>query len=426
MRPFALAVLLAALPLAPAYAGEETPNFAEDTLTGDWGGSRTQAAKNGFLWEGALKADALRNRGAQRNGSRTVTHLDLKLKMDLEKAAGWEGGSAMINVIGDFGRGLNNANTTYVGNQMGVTNIEIGNPSTTRLFQAWVQQSLFDDKLAVLAGIYPIDSEFFTVDSAGVFLGPQYGTPADLAQTRNGTGPSIFNNAGFGLRARWNIAPTLYAMGAVLDGIPNDPARPKRTAVRFARGDGSFHIGEIGWTPEADNDKFKGHAKAALGLWGYSAKANDQIDVDAAGSAIPRRMRGGYVLGERTLLRLGGEEERFLTGFARYTWGDGDSTALHNSLNLGVHLKGPLASRPDDIIGLAWTRGGLSSKWRRAELANNGNATHRSEDVTELTYRYAVTPYLAIQPNYQRISHPGGIVGRPDAKVIGARLEVVL
>lgn len=66
------------------HAGEEgPPNFAEDTLTGDWGGTRTAAARRGFL---------------------------------------------------------------------------------------------FDDRLAVLAGLYPIDSEFFTVDSAGVFIGPQQGT----------------------------------------------------------------------------------------------------------------------------------------------------------------------------------------------------------------------------------------------------------
>jgi porin len=134
-----------------------------------------------FLFEGLARVDALRNRGAISNGGRHITHLDLKLKMDLEKAAGWEGGNALINVLSDGGWG---PNARYVGSQMGVTNVEIGAPTTTRLFQAWLQQSLFDDRLALLAGLYPIDSEFFTVDSAGVFFAPQYGTPSDLALTR--------------------------------------------------------------------------------------------------------------------------------------------------------------------------------------------------------------------------------------------------
>jgi porin len=407
--------LLLAFHLPAAMASEdETPDFAAETLTGDWGGMRSAAAKNGFVWEGAVKVDTLRNRGAQRNGTRSVGHVDLKLTMDLEKAAGWSGTTAMLNVINDSGKGLA---PNFINNQMGVTNIEVGAPTTTRLFQAWIQKSLFDDRLAILAGLYPVDSEFFTMESAGVFLGPQYGTPADLAQTKSGTGPSIFNNSGFGIRARWNIAPTVYAMGAVLDGVPNDPRFPKRTSVRFKKGEGSMSIAELGWLPEADNEGFKGHAKAALGFWGYSAKVADQLDATQM-----RRSQGGYVLGERTLLNLAGEADRYLSGFARYTWTDGDSTAVENSLNLGLHLKGPVASRPDDIIGLAWTKADLSGKWRSAQT----DPTHRAEQVTELTYRYAVTPFVALQPNLQFVKHPGGMVGTPNARLIGFRLDLAL
>jgi porin len=413
--PLALACLFASIPVF-AEETEALPNFAADTLSGDWGGTRTAAAKNGFIWEGGIKVDALRNRGAQGNGSKAVSHLDLKLKMDLEKVAGWSGGSAMVNVLSNAGVG---PNARYVGGQMGVTNIEVGAPTTTRLFQAWLQQSFMDDKLAVLAGLYPIDSEFFTMDSAGVFLGPQYGAPADLAQTR---GPSIFNNSAFGMRIKWTVSPSIYAMGAVLDGMPNDPAHPKRTSIRFAKGDGSFSIAELGWLPEAENDKFKGHAKAALGFWAYSAKVDDLLDTTPAGAPLQRTQRGGYLLGERTLVHLGGEAERFLSGFARYTWSDGDSTAVRNSLNLGVHVKGPVESRPNDTIGLAWTRAGLSAKWRTAQ----GVTTEAVESALEITYRYAVTPWFAIQPNLQYVRNPGGLVGTPAAKLVGARIELAL
>lgn len=282
---------------------------------------------------------------------------------------------------------------------------------------------MFDDALSIRVGLYPIDTEFFGVESAAVFLGPQYGTPADLAQT---AAPSIFNNSAFGIRARWDFGKTLYAMGAVLDGIPNDPARPRATAIRFEKGDGSFHIGEIGWTPQADNDKFVGHAKFALGLWGYTARAPDQLDVaNAVASPAMRRRQGGYLLAEHSLLRLGDEGERFLSGFARYTFIDGDSTSLKNTLNVGLHLKGPHVSRPDDIIGLAWTRAGTSAKWRDAQ-AVGAVATTASEDVLELTYRYQATPWLAVQPNWQRHHNPGGLVGTPNANVFGIRLELAL
>jgi len=139
-----------------ALAEEESaPDFAQDTLSGDWGGARSAAAKGGFLFDGGIKVDALRNRGALNDGSRTVSHIDLKLKMDLDKATGWQGGSAVINVISDAGWG---PNARLVGSLMGVTSIEVAAPTTTRLFQAWLQQSFLAGRLAVLAGLYPIDS----------------------------------------------------------------------------------------------------------------------------------------------------------------------------------------------------------------------------------------------------------------------------
>jgi len=403
----------------PALAAEEAaPSYAEDTLTGDWAGARSAAAKQGFEFDAVIKVDALRNRGALINGGKAVSHIDLKFKIDLEKVVGWNGGSAMFNVISDGGRGLN---ARHVASHMGVTNLEVPAPTTTRLFHAWLQQSLMDDRLSVLAGIYPIDSEFQVIDSAGVFLKPEYGPTAELSLTR---GPSIFNNAAFGIRTRLQSADkAFYAQWALMDGIPNDPARPKRTAIRFAKGDGSFNIGEIGWLPEAGNGKFQGHAKLAAGLWGYSAKVDDLVDLDAAGNALQRSSRGGYILGERSLLRLGGDDARYISAFARQSWTDGDSSPLKQTLSLGLHVKGPVASRPDDIIGLAWSRAGTSSKWRDSQAPTT---TTRSEEALEVTYRYAITPWLAIQPNFQYIRHPGGLDGVPAAKLIGARFELVL
>ncbi|MBI5786777.1 MAG: carbohydrate porin [Rhodocyclales bacterium] len=405
-----LTLLIAVVLTGTAYAADDTPAPNRD----------------GILFEGGLKIDTLRNRGALRDGTRTVSHLDLKLKMDLEKAVGWQGGSAMINVIRDAGRG---PNEDLVGSLMGVTNLEVTSPTTTRLFHAWLQQSLLDEQLSFLVGIYPVDSEFQVMDAAGIFIKPEYGPTADFSLTR---GPSIFNNAAFGFRTRWQAADkSLYAQWALMDGIPNDPDHPKRTSVRFEHGDGAFNILEIGWLPEAANEEYKGHAKLALGLWGYTVREDDQLDVaniDAGitvGPARKRRSRGSYLLGERTLMRLGHDDARFVSAFGRYSWTDGDSSPLKNVLSLGIHIKGPLASRPDDIFGLAWSRAGTASKWRDAQ-AVDAVAADRAERAIELTYRYVVTPWFAVQPNFQRIVNPGALRAVPNSTVIGARFEFTL
>jgi porin len=132
MKKLALAAsAILALNISSALAEDEVPNFAEDTLTGDWGGLRSAAAQNGYSFTGGLKVDALRSRGGLRDGTKSVSHLDLKLAIDLEKAVGWEGGSALINVIRDAGHGLNDH---HVASLMGVTNLEVPFPTTTRLF----------------------------------------------------------------------------------------------------------------------------------------------------------------------------------------------------------------------------------------------------------------------------------------------------
>lgn len=399
-----------------------TFGYAEDEakpsmLTGDWGGARTALAQRGLEVESSLWVDPLRNRGGIEAGGKTVVQFDLKLKADFAPMVGWEGGSGMLHVFDLAGAGLN---TQRVGSFMGVTNVETPTP-TARVFEAWLQQTVMDGQLSFLAGLYPIDSEFFGLAVVPVVFGPMYGPPADLSLTR---GPSIFSNSAFGLRAKWQAKDrTWYAMGAVLDGVPGDPARPKATSIRFAQGDGAFNIGEIGWRPQADNDKFVGDAKFAFGLWGYSAKVDDLIDVDANGAPLKRRSRGGYVLGEHTLRRLGDEGKRYISGFARYSWNDGASVPLGNALNLGGYVRGPVESRPDDTIFLGWSRGGLSSKFR--DQAGAG-ATAAAEETLELQYRVQLYPWLALQPVVQRIRHPGGGATTPTAKIYGVRLEVLL
>jgi carbohydrate-selective porin OprB len=65
----------------------------------------------------------------------------------------------------------------------------------------------------------------------------------------------------------------------------------------------------------------------------------------------------------------------------------------------------------------------MSRKWRDVQAVPAD--TKSTEDVLEITWRFALTPYLAIQPNYQYIRHPGGAAA-PNAKLIGVRVDVAL
>lgn len=422
-----------------AKTEETVPDYAADTLSGDWGGLRTQLYRAGVATEFIWKVDALSNGRGGTGGGRgdeAMGNLDAKLKFDLERIAGWNETTAFLQVVGQQGGKFN---ARHVGSVLGVSNIETP-VNTTKFLHAWLQKNFYDGRFSLLAGLYPIDSEFSVLESAGVFVQPPYGATAELALTR---GPSIFNTSSFGLRAKW-VADnqTRYLQAAILDGIPGDPNNPRGTHVRFNKGDGSFAIAELGWlpaehdhaferfhpadlphTPEmAAHERFESISKYAAGLWRYTAKVDDLFAVDGGGNALRRPSWGAYLLAERTLFRIGDNPLRRLTAFARYSVTDGRSSQLRDTLNLGLNLKGPLASREDDIVGIAFTRGRHSREWRDSRTLA-GTATVKSEDAVEVTYRAQISRKFYVQPLWQKITHPGGNRATRSTDILGLRLE---
>ncbi len=420
------------------HEGEDPPDFAGTTLTGDWGGRRSEAWQAGWTFDGTVTVDALRNRGGQRNGGGAMTNIDLRATADLEKLAGWTGATAYVNVLYSGGSRVNG---NYTGSLMGVSNIEVAAP-TARLFQAWIQQNFFNDQFSVLAGIYPIDSEFSVIESASILMHPTFGAPGDLSQTYV---PSIFNSAALGVRAKWVSADrALYGMAAVMNGVAGDPDATRSYFFRSSAGQGAFVIGEIGWKPSEkgftlnpvepvdtvptdelyDRERFTGEGEYALGLWRYSKPPPDQYAVDADGQPARDHAQGGYVLAENTLFGLG-EKGRDVSAFARYSWSNGRATAIDRTWNLGVRVRGPLASRPDDVLAIGAVHGGLSSGYRSTQAAG-GNPTAASENVLEVSWRAVLTRYLAVQPVAQWIRHPGGGADAERATLFGVRMQLVL
>ncbi len=417
---------------------EDAPDFEAAALTGNWGGKRDDAWRAGWSFDATITVDLLRNRGGLKNGSGVLSDVDVRVRADLEKLAGWTGATAYLNILDDRGDAFN---TLYAGTLKGVSNIEVAAPST-RVFQAWIQQNFFDDQFSLLAGLYPIDSEFFAMESAASLIHPTFGTSGDLALTHV---PAVFNNSALGLRAKWLARDrTLYGMAAVLDGVAGDPANPQRNSVKLGNGDGVFVIGEFGWMPLEyghtfepvepvgtlpgetlyRHERYGGVSKYAIGYWRYSSPPPDQYQTGPDGEPAQGHAYGAYALAERTLFGLDGPG-RDVSVFGRYSWSNGLATAVDQTWNVGVRVRGPLASRPNDELLLGAVFGHLSSGFRAAQAAA-GIATVVNGNVVEVSWRAALTRYVAVQPLFQSSGNPGGATDARRANVFGVRLELVL
>ena len=391
------AVMLAALPLANAMAGDDE-NPAAGWLLGDWAGNRTALSERGIELELVATTDILANvSGGIDDGVEAPSNFDVAMEVDTEKAFGWSGGRLRVYFLGNAGGDTNN----YVGALQVASNIEA--PDTFKLYEAFYEQKFFGDRASVLVGLHDLNSEFYVTELSGVFLNSSFGNGQEVAQI----GPSIFPTTAMAGRV-W-IAPTenTYLMGAVYDGVPGNPNDPYGTHVDFAKGDGVLTIGEIGYMREEGR-------YVKLGFGGWHQTEFDNMITGGRGSN-----HGYYVIGEMDLWR--GEDGRGVGVFGQLGFAEDDRNQTDLYAGGGVNWTGPFASRPADVAGVAFAYARNGDDF----LSANPGLFTRGETLLEVTYAIQVTPWLLIQPDLQYFIDPGTDRALDDAVVIGTRVQVV-
>jgi porin len=430
-----------AVPPAGIEAGEvavqtdAAPDWQASTLSGDWGGARKWLYDAGVEADLVYTADFLRNNtGGLQRGSAYMGHLDLIVQLDGEKLFGWTGGSGYLQLIDNSG---DRFNLNQVGSLMGVDNLEAP-VNRSGVFQAWLQQSFLDGQASLRVGLYPLDSEFYIADAAGVFVHPSFGMGAEVASFGSLAGPSIYATSSYGARLRVDPDPAWYAMLAITQGVDSARAPTAGPHLGWQDGRGSMLIGEVGFSPlkaqltgepagsagSAGKDDFEPISKLAMGIWRFSPQFPELVNVDASGEPQSATHWGAYAIAEQTLYRLP-ESNRDLAAFIRYGFTDGATTLLDYSLSIGLSFRGPFAGREDDTFGIAATRAHAGPQGRALLSDELGTPlSSSSETALEITYRMQLAPGVVVQPTIQRIFHPG--LSLPHATIAGARLQVAL
>jgi porin len=384
------------------------PDYS-DSLFGDWGGRRGAMSDAGYDWEIVYKVDLLSKITPPDRKTYGLDNLDIKLALDGEKIAGLKGASGFLYILSNRGgkpavRGDHSA---------GLDNIETPeNANTTKIYQAWVQQTFLDDRLSILAGLYDLNSEFYTTESSSIFTQPTYGIGAEMADTGQ-NGPSIFPTTSVALRAKAEMAG-YYLQAVVLDGVPGDPDNPHGTHVQFNKGDGALDVVEGGIPLSADENAHDN--KLALGAWRYTARFEDLID-----PTVKRISHGCYAMLEKVLSYKPGGDEENINGFVRAGKADGDTSQFDMSWSAGLVFSGPFAGRDRDRLGIAYAQERNSDEWR----AYSGNPTVFEKSM-ELTYRYQAMPGVALQPTAQYLINHSSDPAQDHIWWLGMRFEFSL
>jgi porin len=419
----ALSVLCAA-----AFLGFEfcAPAIADETSAeGDAGAAN--AFKPGLVYDGAAFANL---GGGVRHGGTYSSNLNLQLNVDGAALFGWPDTIAYLDALWLQG-GLP---SSFVGDAQGVSSISA--PNGVKLYEAWVQKNLLANHVSVLAGLYDLNSEFYRLQSAGLFLNSSFGIGPEFSQS-SVEGPSIFPSTSVGMRIAFKPADGVVVRIAVLDGVPVD--RPNGGRGVFESGDGALIVGEVAFLnrPQLSTRPANGRlrigrqamlgeydAKVAIGGWYYTATFDDLSETQAHGQPVQHRGSSGfYLLTDQLLYRNPDHPERKLTGFVQAGFGDYRVNRFGAYLGTGLIAVGVLEGRPTDELGIALAYARNGSHYMSAQPVQDAPVTS-TEKTIELTYLIQVNSWLALQPDLQYVITPNTTTAIPNAWAFQLRIQM--
>jgi porin len=386
--------------LAPASAAD-WQGFA-DTLS-------AAGVRPAVTYEGGPAANLS---GGETRGATYTNNLSVQLSFDGNRLIGVPGLSAYLDGLWIAGGDP----SKLVGDAQGVSNI--AGPGAVRIYEAWVQYNVPSGVFSVLAGRYDLNTEFYHLSSADLFLNSSFGIGAAFGLS-GFAGPSVFPDTTLGVRLGYKPSANSVLRLGVLDGAPLNPlngspdpfsaqagvllvaeaALLTRPVAPDTPGGRRYRIGRRG-TPLPYDDKI------AVGAWYYTATFNEP------GPASPGMARarhsgegGAYLVLDRILFQSAQDPARRLTGFVQAGIADQVVDRFGSYIGAGVAVAGLVPGRPGDQFGLAMAMARNGSEYLSAEQ-QAVSPVAAAETAVELTYQAELATSVSVQPDLQYVIHP--------------------
>jgi len=404
--------------------------WEQDTLTGDWGGART-ALKDKGIDITLISINEIMNvlsGGLDRRAS-YEGRIEFSVDTDLDKLLGWKGAATHFTIYQ-----LHNAGHVAADNVGSIGDVSnIGALATTRLFTAWFQQSLFDDKVSIRIGQIAADDEFLNSPTAANLLNGTFGW-ASLAAANMLSGGPAFPLVTPGVRIAVKPTEQITWQTAVFSGNPagancNDlPQACNRYGTTFSFSGGALWMSEVQYAVNQEKSAKGLRGVYKLGGWYATADFADQhYGLDAFGNVVslatmppnPLNHRGDwgiYGIADQMVWRA---DKTSVNLFLRGGFAPSDRNLVSFYADGGFGIKGLFAGRADDVLTFGASYAKISKDAAALDqdtLALNGPPYPiRDEEVVfELTYQAQIAPWWIVQPDLQYIVHPGGNVPDPN------------
>jgi len=395
----------------------------QPTLTGNWGGARSNLQEDGITLRAHWTTESAGNvSGGRYQTARYTQQLDFGADFDLDKLWGVPNAKIQFTVTDRAGRSLTN---DALGNMFSTQEL-YGAGQNFRLAELNWQQDFLDHKVSIELGWSPMGDDFARLPAFCNFQNGIICGHANAMTTNSGA--HNFPIAEWGGRIKLRPVPTFYVAGGVYQVNPNAGNKDQGWNLSF-KSSGLLVPVEVGWSTRADNPR-PGDFK--LGAYYNSAGTPDVLtDVNGlsaglTGAAFEHRdgRSGGYFIVDKMVYREGADTNRGLFLGAMGGVGDAATAKFRDFWIVGGHYLGTFPGRDNDVISFMVASARINPRLTRYQRDRDrvmlGTVPiQTSETVLEVDYGAKIAPWLMLRPNLQYIIRPNGTGKIPDAFVIG-------
>jgi len=404
----ALLMVLCLCVKAPSAQGAYIPELSvEDFVTTDhfsnnlWGLHDKLEEKLGLSFEIVYLQDMFWNTRGGMNTKDSGEYprlMGLYLELDTGKAGLWENGTVFLSFEHHAGHSPTGRN---VGDWQTLDGMDADR--FNQISEFWYKHTFFDNKLWLKQGKMEANVDFSAIETGLEFINSSAGLiptipiPSYPDQDWGaviGVEPIEWFGCKFGMY-QGDIDGS-RSIGHSLDNL-RGPMMIVEPSFKYSLGGlpGSLNIG--GWWNGRNFEAYHRHpgrhenCDKAWGFYGFAQqllwKENNESADDKQGIGV----------------------------FAQYGWAPKDRCEVSDYVGGGLRWQGAIPTRDDDVLGLGAFNIYFSDR--------AGHKEH-SETAIELFYKAQIMGWLAVQPDMQYITNPGGD-NKKSALVLGGRVEFV-
>lgn len=387
--------------------------WTSPTLTGDWGGVRSDLKEAGLNFELLYNQQYQQNsRGGLRvhHGYRLSGSYDLHGEVDFGKMKLFQGLSFFMEAKGTWSDGINPDKVGALYN----VNADAGDDHAIFVKKWWFKQMLLDDKIELRVGMLETNKDLVDVS---LYANHEDKDFLNLMSIRDVTVP---HRTGLGAFAKVKPTDWLYFQGAVVDA----QARARRTGFDTAFHDDAWFavFWEMGLTPAWKTGRGSLPGRYRVGGW-YDPTVKNFFDQTGEVSARRRGDDTGFYLGLDQMVfkeKADPKDSQGLGLFSRLGLAHGDINRTSLYWQAGASYKGLIPTRDNDVFAFVVAQANLSSQY----LDHKDRLADR-ETVYEWYYSYYLTPWCIISPDFQVVTNPGGDSDDRDAIIGGVRIRLI-